>query len=105
MDDRDGHKHMQPDGARAGLAGWGGGGAASEEMVLGAKAATKRAGSLPWLACGISAHVPALTWRPARASRAPLQQLEIQTAFREQGARLQATYDKKQKAEYDMAKR
>lgn len=32
-------------------------------------------------------------------------QLEVQTAFREQGARLQATYDKKQKAEYDMAKR
>ncbi|GFR52505.1 hypothetical protein Agub_g15080 [Astrephomene gubernaculifera] len=32
-------------------------------------------------------------------------QLEVQTAFREQGARLQATYDKKQKAEYEMAKR
>ncbi|KXZ54862.1 hypothetical protein GPECTOR_4g934 [Gonium pectorale] len=32
-------------------------------------------------------------------------QVEVQTAFREQGARLQATYDKKQKAEYDMAKR
>lgn len=34
-----------------------------------------------------------------------LLQLEVQTAFREQGARLQATYDKKQKAEYDVAKR
>lgn len=32
-------------------------------------------------------------------------QLEVQTAFREQGARLQAAYDKKQNAEYAMAKR
>lgn len=32
-------------------------------------------------------------------------QLDVQTAFREQGARLQAIYDKKQKTEYDMTKR
>lgn len=32
-------------------------------------------------------------------------QMDVQTAFREQGARLQAVYDKKQKTEYDIAKR
>jgi hypothetical protein len=33
------------------------------------------------------------------------EQLEVQTAFREHGARLQGIYDKRQRAEYDMAKR
>lgn len=39
------------------------------------------------------------------ADQAIEEQLEVQTAFRERGARLQAIYDKKQKTEYDMAKR
>ncbi|GAX74273.1 hypothetical protein CEUSTIGMA_g1722.t1 [Chlamydomonas eustigma] len=33
------------------------------------------------------------------------EQLEVQTAFREQGARLQGVYDKKQRGEFEMAKR
>lgn len=33
------------------------------------------------------------------------EQLGVQTAFREQGAKLQALYDKKQRTEYEMAKR
>lgn len=33
------------------------------------------------------------------------EQLEVQTAFREQGAMLQGIYDKKQRTEYDMHKR
>ncbi|GIL82776.1 hypothetical protein Vretimale_8343 [Volvox reticuliferus] len=45
------------------------------------------------------------TYRSAAEMERHRHQLDVQTAFREQGARLQATYDKKQKAEYDMAKR
>lgn len=33
------------------------------------------------------------------------EQLEVQTAFREQGAKLQSLYDKKQRIEFEMAKR
>jgi hypothetical protein len=33
------------------------------------------------------------------------EQLEVQTAFREQGAKLQALYERKQRTEYDMVKR
>jgi hypothetical protein len=33
------------------------------------------------------------------------EQLEVQTAFREQGAKLQSLYDKKQRTEYEKAKR
>jgi hypothetical protein len=43
--------------------------------------------------------------RAKMADEAIEEQLEVQTAFREQGARLQAIYDKKQRTEYDMAKR
>ncbi|KAG1660965.1 hypothetical protein FOA52_005590 [Chlamydomonas sp. UWO 241] len=43
--------------------------------------------------------------RAQLADAAIEEQLEVQTAFRELGARLQATYDKKQRAEYEMAKR
>ena len=43
--------------------------------------------------------------RAALADAAIEEQLEVQTAFREQGARLQGVYDKKQRSEYEMAKR
>lgn len=43
--------------------------------------------------------------RAALADAAIEEQLEVQTAFREQGARLQGVYDKKQRFEYEMAKR
>lgn len=33
------------------------------------------------------------------------EQLEVQTAFREQGAKLQSLYDKKQRTEFELAKR
>lgn len=33
------------------------------------------------------------------------EQLEVQTAFREQGAKLQSLYDKKQRTEFEIAKR
>jgi len=33
------------------------------------------------------------------------EQLEVQTAFREQGAKLQSLYDKKQRTEYEINKR
>ena len=43
--------------------------------------------------------------RAQLADAAIEEQLEVQTAFREQGARLQSIYDRKQRSEYEMAKR
>jgi hypothetical protein len=43
--------------------------------------------------------------RAQLADAAIEEQLEVQTAFREQGARLQGVYDKKQKFEFEMVKR
>lgn len=43
--------------------------------------------------------------RAQLADAAIEEQLEVQTAFREQGVRLQGIYDKKQRAELDMSKR
>jgi hypothetical protein len=43
--------------------------------------------------------------RAQLADAAIEEQLEVQTAFREQGARLQGVYDKKQRGEFEMAKR
>ena len=43
--------------------------------------------------------------RAQLADAAIEEQLEVQTAFREQGSRLQTIYEKKQRAEYDMSKR
>jgi hypothetical protein len=43
--------------------------------------------------------------RAALADAAIEEQLEVQTAFREQGALLQSVYDAKQRAEYEMSKR
>mmetsp|Transcript_9701 Transcript_9701/g.26290 ORF Transcript_9701/g.26290 Transcript_9701/m.26290 type:complete len:665 (+) Transcript_9701:145-2139(+) len=43
--------------------------------------------------------------RAQLADQAIEEQLEVQTAFREQGAMLQGIYDKKQRAEYDITKR
>lgn len=42
--------------------------------------------------------------RAQLADAAIEEQLEVQTAFREQGARLQSIYDKRQRAEYEMSK-
>ncbi len=43
--------------------------------------------------------------RAQLADAAIEEQLEVQTAFREQGALLQGIYNKKERAEYDMARR
>lgn len=57
----------------------------------------------------MTTHPPHPTCSPPCAAQladaAIEEQLEVQTAFRSQGARLQAIYDRKQRAEYDMAKR
>ena len=46
-----------------------------------------------------------LQWTSDRADAAIEEQLEVQTAFREHGARLQGIYDKRQRTEVDMARR
>jgi hypothetical protein len=49
---------------------------------------------------------PRLDPRPPQLADAAIEeQLEVQTAFREQGSKLQGLYDRKQRTEYDIAKR
>jgi hypothetical protein len=43
--------------------------------------------------------------RAALADAAIGEQLEVQTAFREQGSLLQGIYDRKQRAEYDLSRK